>query len=229
VLVKTPGGACRKTVIASLACCALAAAWLPRAALAQSAWLQRPAVQARLAAGKVVARSALDARHGSASVDAAIRVHAPPEAIWPLITQCRYAAILIPGLRHCKRLRSAPDGSWAIIEHDIKYAVLLPQVHSVFRADFHPPLRMDFHRIAGSLKEETGSWILQPSADGTTTVEYRVSMKPGFWVPHSMIRRSLQKQLPAALVALRAHAQRQSADNLATGHSAASPAPAHGS
>lgn len=170
-------------------------------------WLDSPALQARLASGGVVVRSALDQHAARASVDAAIRVHAPPQAIWELITQCRYAPILIPGLKLCKQLSAAADGSWAVIEHDIKYAPLLPMVHSIFRADFQPPLRMDFHRIAGDLKDETGTWVLQPAADGTTTVEYRVSIKPGFWVPHAMIRRSLRKQLPAALVALRTHAE----------------------
>lgn len=173
----------------------------------QGDWLEGAAQQARLAAGKVVVRSSLDEHAARASVDAAIRVHATPQTIWELITQCRYASILIPGLKRCEQLNAATDGSWAVIEHDIKYAPLLPMVHSIFRADFQPPLRMDFHRIGGDLKDETGTWMLQPSADGTTTVEYRVSIKPGFWVPHSMIRRSLRKQLPEALVALRAHAE----------------------
>jgi Polyketide cyclase / dehydrase and lipid transport len=182
----------------------------------QADWLQAPALQARLAAGKVVMRSALDERAARASVDAAIRVHASPQSIWELITQCRYAPILIPGLRHCKELSAATDGSWAVVEHDIKYAPLLPMVHSIFRADYQPPLRMDFHRIAGDLKDESGSWILRPAADGTTTVEYRVSIKPGFWVPHSMIRKSLRKQLPAALDALRAHVEAEPAAKVAS-------------
>jgi hypothetical protein len=195
---------------------------LPRAAPAQDPqaqsrdWLDDPALQARLAGGKVVIRSSLNARAASASVDAAIRVHASPQAIWGVITQCRYAPILIPGLKGCKQLSAAADGSWRVVEHDIKYAPLLPVVHSICRDDLQPPLRMDFHRVAGDLKAETGSWILTPSPDGTTTVEYHVSMRPGFWVPRSIIRRSLKKQVPAALLALRAHAEGQSAANVAS-------------
>jgi len=188
---------------------------LPATARAQSPWLAAPALQAQLAAGEVVMRSSLDTQHARASVDAAIRVHAPPQSIWKFITQCRYAKYLIPGLRRCAQLRAAADGSWVVVEHDIKYAPLLPIVHSICRNDLQPPLRMDFHRVAGDLKDETGSWVLQPDADGTTTVEYRVSIKPGFWVPRVIVRRSLRKQLPAALVALRAHAEAQPAASVA--------------
>jgi Polyketide cyclase / dehydrase and lipid transport len=174
-------------------------------------WLSSRAVQERLASGAVAIRSVVDGRRASATVEAAIRIHASASTIWPLITQCKFAASLIPGLRRCRMLKSAPDGSWADIEHDIKYSVLVPMVRSVFHADFHPPYRMDFHRIGGSFKYEVGSWTLQPSAEGTTTVQYRVSLRPGFWVPRFIVQRSLRRQLPQALAALRERAQQMAA------------------
>src|SRR6185437_752382 len=174
----------------------------------QSAWVDAPATQAQLDAGQVIVQSGFDAKQSTVSVDAAIRVHASPQAIWPLITRCDSAALLIPGLKHCKELSSAPDGSWAVVEHDIKLAALLPMVHTVYRADYQAPYRMDFHRVAGDMKYEVGLWLLQPSADGQrTTIEYRVAMQPGFFVPHGMVRRSLKKQLPAALLSLRNRAE----------------------
>lgn len=173
-----------------------------------SAWVAAAGAQSQLDAGKVVVQSDFDASHALVNVDAAIRIHATAQTIWPLITQCDSASLLIPGLRHCKELSRAPDGSWSVIEHDIKFAAMLPMVHSVFRADYHAPYRMQFHRIAGDMKDEVGIWLLQPSPDGqTTTIEYRVAMQPGFFVPHSMVRHSLKKQLPAALLALRDRAE----------------------
>ncbi|HTT06342.1 MAG TPA: SRPBCC family protein [Steroidobacteraceae bacterium] len=187
-----------------------------------SAWVEAPAAQAQLDVGKVVVQSSFDAARALVNVDAAIRIHATAQTIWPLITQCDSASLLIPGLRHCKELSRAPDGSWAVVEHDIKFAAMLPMVHSVFRADYHAPYRMNFHRIAGDMKDEVGTWLLQPSADGrTTTIEYRVAMQPGFFVPHSMVRRSLKKQLPAALLALRARAEHPTAPLAASSAGAA--------
>jgi hypothetical protein len=170
-------------------------------------WIDTPTVRAKLAHGGVAVRSKVDRRHSRGTVEAAIRVHASARVIWPIITQCKYAGWLIPGLKRCRTLKAAPNGSWADIVHDIKYSIFLPMVHSVFRADFHPPHRMDFHRIGGNLKYEVGSWTLVPGADGSTTVVYRVSLQPGFWVPHFMIRRMLRKQLSATLRALRRHAE----------------------
>jgi Polyketide cyclase / dehydrase and lipid transport len=175
---------------------------------AASAWIASPTVQATLTQGKVAVRSVVDDRHSRATVEAAVRIHASARAIWPLIVKCRFAAWLIPGLRRCRTLESGSDGSWADIEHDIKYSRLAPMIRSVFRADFHPPYRMDFHRIRGSLKYEVGSWILSPSSDGTTTVEYEVTVQPGFWIPRFIVSRSLRRRLPEALEALRYHAER---------------------
>lgn len=205
----SPGAAAMASGVAALGTVAMI---LPSPARAQNDWLDAPSQQQRLSAGEVVVRSTLEPQQARVSVDAAIRVHAAPQSIWNLITRCESAAVFIPGLKRCEQLQTAPDGSWAVIEHDIKYSALLPMIHSIFRADFVPPYRMDFHRIGGDLKDESGAWILKPSADGTsTTVEYRITMQPGFWVPHGMVRHSLKKQLPAALVALRAHAEQPSA------------------
>ncbi len=171
------------------------------------AWLDSRAVQATLSSGAIAIHTVVNGKAASGTVEAAVRIHASAREIWPLITQCRYAAWLIPGLKSCRTLETAPDGSWADIEHVIQYSLLTPTMRSVFRAEFHPPYRMDFHRIGGNLKHEVGNWNLLPSADGSTTVVYRVSMQPGFWTPKFVVRRILHKQLPAALRSLRKHAQ----------------------
>jgi ribosome-associated toxin RatA of RatAB toxin-antitoxin module len=202
-----------------------AAALMPTSARAQSsqgAWLSDPLVQSQLAAGKAVSRNQLDGGQARVHIDAAVRINAPAQTVWKLLTECKYASIFIPGLRHCHMIDSAPDGSWAVIEHDIKYSDLLPMVHSVFRADYRPLQQIDFHRISGTLKSESGEWLLQPCSDRCVTVEYRVSIEPGFWVPHSMVQHSLRKQLPSALVALRVRA----ASMAAASESAEAAAPA---
>lgn len=184
--------------------------------LRQDDWIDSPSVQSRLARGGVAVRSVLDGRHEHATVEAAIRIHTAARVIWPLITQCRYAAWLISGLKRCRVLRTGPRDAWAIIEHEIKYSWFLPTVRSVFRAEYQPPREMDFHRVAGNLKYEVGSWKLSPSGGGATTVVYRISLEPGFWVPRFLIRRSLYRKLPAALRALRRHARQIVAGKLVT-------------
>ncbi len=92
----------------------------------------------------------------------------------------------------------------------MKYSWLLPTFHSVFRADYQRPSRIDFRRIAGDMKEERGAWLLEPAGgDVATLLEYQLYVEPGFWVPGPLTRHWVYKELPAALSALRSRAEQR--------------------
>jgi len=124
------------------------------------------------------------------------------------MTDCRQTPSFVPGLKRCRRVDGAPDGRWEDIEHEVSYSWLLPSVHYVLRAEYDRPRRIDFRRVSGDLKEETGEWLLTRTADGTATVvEYQVYVDPGFWIPQVLVTHSLRKDLPAALNGLRDRVQ----------------------
>ena len=177
----------------------------PAAADAQSAWVTDPAIQQRLTAGEVVvATSAIDPAQPRGRVRAAVRIPAAPDEIWRIVTDCQEALSFVPGLRRCRRLDGAADGSWQDVEHEMRYSWLLPTVRYVFRADYDRPHRIDFHRISGNLKQEEGTWLFTPTADGAATVvEYEVYVDPGFWIPQALVARSLRRDIPAVLTGLR--------------------------
>jgi uncharacterized protein YndB with AHSA1/START domain len=177
----------------------------PAAAAAQSTWVTDPAIQQRLAAGEVVvATSAIDPARPRGRVRAAVRIQAAPEVIWSIVTDCRRARSFVPGLRECRRIDGAEDGSWQDVEQEVRYSWLLPTVRYVFRADYDRPHRIDFRRISGDLKEEEGTWLFTPTADGTgTVVEYEVYVDPGFWIPQGLIAHSLRRDSRAVLTGLR--------------------------
>ena len=182
----------------------------PLAAPAQSPWLSDPAVQQRLAAGEVVVATvtASDSGHPRGHIHAAVRIRATPEAIWRVMTDCQQAPRYVPGLKRCRLIDGAPDGSWQDIEHEVRYSWLLPTIRYVFRAQYDRPHRIDFHRISGDLKEEEGTWVLSATADGSATVvEYEVYVDPGFWIPQTLVARSLRRDLPQALTGLRDRAE----------------------
>ncbi len=171
-----------------------------------AAWIEEGSIQARLSAGEVVMRSELGERN--ASVEAAIRVRANQQVLWKLITSCDGVSAFVPGMRRCERLKTADDGSWAIVEHDIRYSALMPMIRSIVRSQYQAPHRIDFTGVGGNVKEESGSWVLEPAADGRmTTVEYSISIEPGFLVPRTVVRHSLSKELPVMLTDLRARAE----------------------
>jgi hypothetical protein len=170
----------------------------------QSEWVTDPAIQHRLAAGEVVVASAIDPAQSRGRVRAAVRIDASPEAIFAVVTNCHEALSFVPGLRHCRLVDHAPDGSWQDVEHDVRYSWLLPSIRYVFRARYERPSRIDFHRISGDLKEEEGTWLLTRTPDGAATVvEYEVYLDPGFWIPRALVTHSLRKDIPAVLTGLR--------------------------
>jgi uncharacterized membrane protein len=191
---------------------ALLGALFPALALSQSAWLEDPAIQKRLAAREIVVHVEPDAVH----VAAAVTIRAPAEVVWRVITDCEDAPRFMPGMRVCRRLDSAADGSWENIEREYKYSWLMPAAHDVVRTEYHKPGKIEFQRVSGDFRDQRGAWLLSASPDGTATVlEYQFYVDLGFWLPHSLIQHSLRSDLPAAMKAVRARAE---------GPAAASPA-----
>ncbi len=189
---------------------AVALAVAPAASAAPSAWVSDPGVQRRLAAGEVVVQAitGVDPERPRGTVRAAVRIGAPADTIWKIMIDCQQAEAFVPGLRRCRRVAGAADGSWADIEHEVRYSWMLPTVDYVFRAHYDRPRRIDFRRISGDLKDEEGAWQLVPAPDASATiVEYEVYLDPGFWIPHFLVTRSLRKDLPAALAGLRERAE----------------------
>ncbi len=175
-----------------------------------SSWLDDPQVRRELDAGGTVLHSnpGAAAEGEGIRVDAAIKINADREVIWRVLKDCDHAASFIPGLKRCHATWSAADGSAQILEHEMRYSWLLPTIRSVFRADYQRPYRIDFRRISGDMKEEHGAWLLEPAAEGgATIIEYQLYVDPGFWVPGAITRHWINKELPAALTALRARAE----------------------
>lgn len=179
---------------------------------AQGSWVDDQTVQQELAAGQVAVRISFDGDESRMRVIAAVRIKASPEAIWSVLTDCDHAASFIPGVKRCRRVKSAPDGTWEVIEQESKYSWLMPSVTTVVQADYRRPRRIDFRRVGGDLKNEDGTWLLEiehggPTPGDTTLVEYELHVDPGFWIPRVLLRHSLQSELPAALTALRNRAE----------------------
>jgi Polyketide cyclase / dehydrase and lipid transport len=184
---------------------------LPIATWAQGGWLDDQTVQRQLADGAVVVNVTFEEDGSRVLVNAAVRVKATPEVIWDVLTDCEHAASFIPGIKRCRRVQAAADGSWEVIEQESKYSWLMPSVTTVVHADYtRRPQRIDFKRISGDLKEEQGSWLLEKeehTAANTMTVEYQLRVEPGFWIPRVLVRHSLKTELPAALAAVRTRAE----------------------
>jgi hypothetical protein len=148
----------------------------------------------------------LDAGEQSGSANASVRIHAPREVVWSLITSCEEELKLVPGLVGCDVLETAPDRSWQRIRHSMNYSWYAPRLKFEVRAAYDPPSRASIERTSGDLSILRASWVLQSDGDDTVA-HYAVALAPGFWVPHWLVRAALRRDLPKMLRALRTRAE----------------------
>lgn len=158
----------------------------------------------RLQRGEVIVKAAPAAGETRGWVNAAVWIDAKAAAVWSVMTDCSSAPAFVPGLKRCEVLERAADGRWEVVEHEVKYSVLLPRMRYVFRATYRPSERIDFKHLRGDFERNEGSWELAPLAQGGgTLVKYSVFVEPRFYVPRWLIRRSLEDSLPQLMAALR--------------------------
>jgi Polyketide cyclase / dehydrase and lipid transport len=156
--------------------------------------------------GDIDVAVSLDAAQQSGSANASVRIRAPREVVWALITSCAEALHLVPGLVSCDVVETAPDGSWQRIRHVLDYSWYVPKLTYEIHASYEPPARVSIERTSGDLRILRGSWSLQSDGD-YTVAHYAVDLAPGFWVPHWLVRAALRRDLPKMLRALRARAE----------------------
>ena len=148
----------------------------------------------------------LDASEQGGKAHATVRIHAPREAVWRLITSCPEERAMVPGLLECTVLETAPDGSWQRIRHVMNPSWYMPRLTYEFKAAYDRPQRVMIERVAGDLRVLRGSWVLEPSGKDTVA-NYSVELSTGFWVPHWLVRASLRRDLPKMLRSLRSRAE----------------------
>ncbi len=140
-------------------------------------------------------------------IHAAIDIPAAAPAIWSIMTDCAHAMRFVPGLESCRVLERGPAGRWDVREHRISWMWFLPEVRSVFRSDYDPPRRLQFHRIAGNLARNEGEWRLTPLAGGGTRVSYDATLAASIPAPDFMVESALKRDIATVLRRLKRECQ----------------------
>jgi ribosome-associated toxin RatA of RatAB toxin-antitoxin module len=156
--------------------------------------------------GDIEVTASLDAAEQSGRAAGAVKIHARPEVVWVLITDCAESLRLVAGLELCQVLETAPDRSWQLIRYVLNYSWFLPNLSCVVRATYDPPSKLTVERVSGDLRTLKGTWDLKREGD-FTVVRYSVDLTTGFWVPHWLVLSALRHDLPKMLRALRARAE----------------------
>lgn len=148
----------------------------------------------------------LDPDEQTGRASATVRIHAPRDAVWSLITDCSEALKTVPGLSACEVLETGPNGSWQRLRHVLDYSWFIRKLTYEIRATYDKPSRVSIDRISGDLKTLRVEWTLQEDGD-YTVAHYSVELAPGFWVPRWLVRGALRRDLPKMLRALRSRAE----------------------
>ena len=140
---------------------------------------------------------------GRGVVHASIDIAAPPAVVFRIILDCDRAARMSPGVKHCRVVSRAPDGT-EIREHAVKWTFFMPTLRSTSRVTLEPDRRVGFTCIGGDIRACEGSWTLEPLDGGARTrVTYDLWATAPFAVPARLISGMMRRDVPASLKALR--------------------------
>jgi len=140
---------------------------------------------------------------GRGMVRASVDVAAPPAVVFRVILDCDRAARMSPGVKSCRVVSRAPDGT-EIREHAVKWGFFLPTMHSTSRVTLEPNREIHFTCIGGDIRACDGSWKLEPLDGGQRTrVTYDMWATSPFAVPAGLISGMMRRDVPSSLRALR--------------------------
>lgn len=164
-----------------------------------------PDETAALAAGEPAVNVAMDSAVDAARVRAAIDIPAPPATVWSVMTDCAHMMRFVPGLESCRVVEADPQGRWDVREHKINWAWFLPNIRTVFRADYDKPKTIKFRRIGGDLKMSEGQWQLTPRDGGRgTRLLYDSLVAADVPVPNFVVLEAIRTDMAKVLRQLRA-------------------------
>lgn len=180
---------------------------LPWAAGAQTVDFElTPAETRRVESGELVIRADLDDSQRRGTVRAALRIAAPPAAVFDAMTQCADALDYVPHLRECHVNSQSADGRVRLVEHEVDFGWYAPSIRYVIRADLVEDRSIAFHQVSGDFNVNEGVWELAPDGAGTL-LRYRVRIDPPGYVPNWLARSTFRKELPNMLAGLRKHCE----------------------
>lgn len=160
----------------------------------------------RLATGEVDFKTIKESR-GTVTIDIAIAIHADWQSIWNVLVSCDISPDFVPHVVACERVATINDGRAELFNQTVKPAFFLPKFDHVFRLDYFPPERIEVSHVNGPIDRMEGSWRLIERPEGVVALVHSMTLKPGFPVPRMFVRRTLERDMPTILTAIRSRAE----------------------
>ncbi|WNG46541.1 SRPBCC family protein [Archangium minus] len=128
-----------------------------------------------------------------------IVINAPPEKVFDVIVDYDRYAEFIPEV---KKIRTSDrKGNEVKIHYEVD---IVKTIHYTLLAREERPKRMSWTFVEGEvMKDNQGSWVLEPEGEGRTKATYTVDMALGPLVPKAIINGLVEQSLPKMLEAFK--------------------------
>ncbi|HEX8704906.1 MAG TPA: SRPBCC family protein [Myxococcaceae bacterium] len=132
-----------------------------------------------------------------------IVINAPIEKVFDVITQYEKYSQFLPEVKEVRT--SNRQGN----EVNVHYKVdVMKTIKYTIRSKEERPNRMSWTFVEGEfMKDNKGSWVLEPEGEGKTKATYTVEMALGALVPKSIVTALVETSLPKMLEAFKRRAE----------------------
>ncbi|MBN8467275.1 SRPBCC family protein [Corallococcus exiguus] len=132
-----------------------------------------------------------------------ITINAPVEKVFDIITNYDRYAEFLPEVK--KITTGKRQGNTVEVHYEVD---VVKRIKYSIRVTEDRPKRMSWTFIEGEvMKDNKGSWTLEPEGEGKTRATYNVEMALGALIPKAIINTLTETQLPKMLEAFKRRAE----------------------
>ncbi len=131
-----------------------------------------------------------------------------PDKVWPImVNPFEFRGRIAPRVKGVEVVTDQANLSVLKMTLDTAPIPFLPQLAYTVESRYQQTERggrIEFKRIAGTLKDFRGFWDMSPADGGAKTeLTYSMYIDPGFFVPQWIVREGVKGELPRTLLALK--------------------------
>ncbi|MFB1481620.1 type II toxin-antitoxin system RatA family toxin [Corallococcus sp. RDP092CA] len=132
-----------------------------------------------------------------------ITINAPVEKVFDVITNYDRYPDFLPEVK--KISTSQRQGNTVQVHYEVD---VVKRIRYTIRVTEERPKRMSWSFVEGEvMKDNKGSWTLEPEGEGKTRATYNVEMALGALIPKAIINTLTETQLPKMLDAFKRRAE----------------------
>lgn len=136
----------------------------------------------------------------------AILIDAPVEGVWNLVNDKEAAPDYVQSLIRCRIV--GKGSAHMMVEQEMKMNGFPGTFTYIVKHVMRPLERVDFERVSGDLRDIRGSWQFIPVEENTKTLLiYALHVDPGRFIPQGLVRKGMAKNLPKALLGIKAQVE----------------------